>query len=370
MKKRMMEEKMRPQWRLYLLTIGLVLSPLSLPATTQDIGPLVEISRPNAVGSCNTGFNTFGTWPTDEAEEPYVAVNPVHPNNIVAVWIQGPIQDIIAAVSFDGGQNWQRVPIPLTVCSGGSFLGVADPWISFAPDGSLYAVALPSNSLPGSKFADVVMVTKSTDGGLQWSAPSVVPGSDSVDPYADHPSITADPTDTQFVYAIWGGTASGKSGPAIFTRTTDGGLTWEMARAIAQTASQSFIQFSQILVLPNGTLVDIFRYFWIDCPRPPVNPSAHRLHLLKSLLPQPVRHHQRAHAVVTHHDDVLIRVKLLMRTRRDIAHGDRFGALKPGLLVLPRFADVEQCETLAALLQRFDLAGGNFEVHKSVSGVR
>src|SRR2546428_137636 len=97
-------------------------------------GSLVELSRPNAVGTCNTGFNAFGTWPTDEAEEPYVAVNPVHPNNIVAAWTQGPFQDIIAAASFDGGQTWQQVPLPLTVCSGGPVLGTGDEWLSFAPN--------------------------------------------------------------------------------------------------------------------------------------------------------------------------------------------------------------------------------------------
>src|SRR5215470_14567530 len=116
----------------------LALAALSLgSAVAQDIGPLVELSRPNIVGSCNTGFNAFGTWPMDEAEEPVVAVNPVHPNNFVAAWIQDDFQDIVAATSFDGGQTWQQVPIPLTVCSGGSFLGVGDPWLSFAPDGTV-----------------------------------------------------------------------------------------------------------------------------------------------------------------------------------------------------------------------------------------
>jgi hypothetical protein len=199
------EKKMQRHRSLHPLAFVLVSGLLAVPAVAQDLGQLVEISRPNAVGSCNTGFSTFGTWPTDEAEEPDVAVNPVHPNNIVAAWIQGPFQDIIAAVSFDGGETWQRVPIPLTVCSGGSFLGAVDPWLSFAPDGNLYAVALTTNSLPGSKFVDEVMVTKSADGGLHWSAPFVVPGSDSVDPFADHPSLTADATNASFVYAIWGG---------------------------------------------------------------------------------------------------------------------------------------------------------------------
>ena len=260
---------MRTQLSLYLRAFVLI-SGLAGAALAQDIGPLVEISLPNAVGSCNTGFNAFGTWPMDEAEEPFVAVNPIHPNNFVVAWIQDDFEDIIAATSFDGGQSWQQVAIPLTVCSGGSFLVIADPWISFAPDGTLYAVALTTNSLSfPSKFVDQIMVAKSTDGGLHWSTLSAVPGSDTVDPYADHPSLSADPTDARFVYVIWNGSPSSHSSAAVFTRTTDGGLTWEPARAIVQTASQGYIQFSQILVLPDGTLLDIFE-FCSEQPKKPI----------------------------------------------------------------------------------------------------
>ncbi len=129
-------------------------------------------------GSCDTGFHTFGDWPVEEVGEPIVAVNPIHPNNIVTAWIQGPFQDIIAAVSFDGGQTWQSVPIPLTTCSGGPFGGAGDPWLSFAPNGDLYAVAET-----GSSFSTLgIYVSKSDDGGLHWSAPLLVPGSFSKDP--------------------------------------------------------------------------------------------------------------------------------------------------------------------------------------------
>jgi hypothetical protein len=55
----------------------------------------------------------------------------------------------------------------------------------------------------------------------------------------------------------------------VFTRTTDGGATWETARAIVQTASQSYIQFNQILVLPSGTVVDIFE-FYAEQPNKPI----------------------------------------------------------------------------------------------------
>src|SRR3989442_13475132 len=100
-------------------------------------GSLVELSRPNAVGTCDDGFAS-GAWSIDEAEEPSVAVNPVRPGNIVSAWIQGPFQNIVAAASFDGGQTWQRVPVPLTTCAGGQLLIAGDVWRSFAPDLILY----------------------------------------------------------------------------------------------------------------------------------------------------------------------------------------------------------------------------------------
>ena len=239
----------------------------------QSVVSLVELSRPNAVGTCDDGFAS-GAWPIDEAEEPFVAVNPVRPSNIVAAWIQGPFQNIVAAASFDGGQTWQRVPVPLTTCAGGQFLIAGDVWLSFAPDGILYGIALSGNAL-SSVLPEVL---KSTDGGLHWTA-SVPPGSSSVDPPADHPSITADPTNASLVYAIWNGTNSPHSGAAVFSRTADGGSTWEPPRAIIETASQSFTQFSQILVLPNGTLVDLYE-FYAQQPNGPITETS--LQLLRS----------------------------------------------------------------------------------------
>jgi hypothetical protein len=245
-------------------------------AAAPNASLLVELSRPNAVGTCNTGYNAFGTWPTDNAEEPSIAVNPVHPNNIVAAWIQGFFQDVIAAASSDGGQTWQQVPLPLTTCSGGPFLGAGDPWLSFAPNGDLYGSALAWTK--NSTSSRVLEVMKSTDSGLHWTT-SVVPGSNSLNPPADHPSLTADPTNAAFVYATWLGNDSPHSRSAVFARTTDGGSTWEPARAIFQSGEQSYIQFSQVLVLPNGTLVDLYQ-FYEQQPNGPVTQTS--LQLLRS----------------------------------------------------------------------------------------
>jgi hypothetical protein len=205
------------------------------------------------VGTCDSGFVTLpGTWTLDDALEPVVAVNPVNPRNLVAAWIQGLFQNIVAAVSFDGGRTWQPVPLPFTTCSGGPFPGAGDPWLSFAPNGDLHAVALVANTLA----SRVLGAAKSTDGGLHWSAPVLI--SDSTQPVPDHPSLTADPTDSRFVYAIWDTDAGGGRGPSGFSRTTDGGLNWEAPRTLVQQASHSAIQFSQVLVLPDGTLVDLY----------------------------------------------------------------------------------------------------------------
>ena len=242
-------------------------------ATAGDGGSLVELSRPNAVGTCDDGFAS-AAWSIDEAEEPSVAVNPVRPGNIVAAWIQGPFQNIVAAASFDGGQSWQRVPVPLTTCAGGQFLIAGDVWLSFAPDGILYGIALAGNALS----SVVPEVLKSADGGLHWTA-SVPPGSSSVDPPADHPSVTADPFNASFVYAIWDGSKAPHTGAAVFSRTTDGGSTWEPARALVEMASQSFIQFSQILVLPNGALVDLYEVY-VQQPNGPITQTT--LQLLRS----------------------------------------------------------------------------------------
>jgi hypothetical protein len=238
--------------------IGLMLAELlALPtvAGAATLGPLIELSRPNAVGTCDSGFVSLpGTWTLDDALEPVVVVNPTNPRNIVAAWIQGLLQNIIAAVSFNGGRTWQQVPIPLTTCSGGPFLRGGDPWLSFSPNGDLHAVALTSN-LHG---YNSVAATKSSDGGLHWSVPVLVSDA-STDPSAEHPSVTADPLDSRFAYAIWDTDASGTGNPSgAFSRTTDGGQTWEPQRVLARLQPQQTVQFSQIFVLPDGTLVNLF----------------------------------------------------------------------------------------------------------------
>jgi BNR repeat-like domain len=217
------------------------------------LSPPVELSRPNVVAGCDDGISLPGPWTLDDAAEPYVAVNPVDPKNIVAAWIQGPFQNIISASSFDGGKTWQQVPVPLTVCSGGLFLGTGDPWLSFSPNGDLYAIAAAGESFDNPSVA----VNKSTDGGLNWSAATIIYTPPDDITAGDKPSITADPKNSKFVYAVWEVYASsdGAGDHTVFARTSNGGKSWEPARTIFLPPLDNDDTDPQIAVLPDGTLV-------------------------------------------------------------------------------------------------------------------
>ncbi len=236
--------------------LGVVAGMLTLPCHAQfgQLGPLLELSQPNPVGSCDDGFRLPGTLTPNDANEPFVAVNSNNPKNIVSAWILGPFLDIIAGVSFDAGKSWQQVPIPMTLCSGGPYVAAGDPRLAFAPNGDLYAIIIAGNVLA----SRTVFISKSTDGGRHWSAPVGMPGNNTYFP-VDLTVVSPDPTDARFVYAIWDGSDNGHRGPAVFTRTTDGGNTWETTRVIVQTTPQDYVQFSQLIVLPGGVLVDVYQ---------------------------------------------------------------------------------------------------------------
>jgi ELWxxDGT repeat protein len=61
-------------------------------------GPLVEISNPDPLPSAPPGFSG-----TNFGAEPYVAVNPTNPKNIVAAWMDHPFNANAASVTFNGG---------------------------------------------------------------------------------------------------------------------------------------------------------------------------------------------------------------------------------------------------------------------------
>src|SRR5262249_14548542 len=155
--------------------------------------------------------------------------------------------------------TWQSVPIPgLTISSGGTYPHSSDPWLSFAPNGNLYLSAM-GHDFPGFGNPTALLVSKSTDGGLTWGAAATIATDTSGE--IDKPSITADPTDPRFAYATWvhfSLTGNIPAGTTMFSRTTDGGRTWEPARVIFDSGPGNMDQGHQIVVLPDGTLTEFF----------------------------------------------------------------------------------------------------------------
>lgn len=201
------------------------------------------------------------------AVEPVVAINPLHPANIVAIWQQDHDHGIVAGVSFDAGRSWRQVVIPgITGCTGGSYDYSDDAWAAFGADGVLHVSVHVADVLNDREGLSSHLYTRSTDGGLTWSTPvSLVPYLRPSAGMYGPGSIAADPVDPRLVYSLVptfaepGVTESTTfRGTVVLARSTDGGRSWEPARVIYDTGPGRLTTADHLLVLPNHELVDVF----------------------------------------------------------------------------------------------------------------
>jgi BNR repeat protein len=241
------------------------------PSSTDASGD-VTVSGTSAFGLCPLPGQ--GRTYTNAEVEPWLAVDPADPENLIAVWQQdrssaGAARAIVAGYSRDGGRAWRRTPAPFGSCAtfrppgGAVYERVSDPWVSCGPRGTCFASGLgvSEGGLSG------VLVSRSTDGGRTWAAARRIDGSDRTLGFDDKESITADPTDPNVVYVVWDRTVgSGQGGTPRrgpdppdeirFARSLDAGLTWEEPRVIGRVAGTPL--GNQIAVLPDGTLLNVF----------------------------------------------------------------------------------------------------------------
>ena len=224
--------------------------------------------------------------------EPYVASDPSGLAHLVGAyqqdrWNDGGSRGIVTARSTDGGGTWSTTTQTKssfctggTVANGGDFQRSTDPWTSISPNGATYLETLSIGD-PNTNFDNAILVMKSTDGGATWGDPTTLIRESLATTLNDKNSLTADPNDSNYVYAVWDrlefpnaharaaavANAFPFKGPIYFSRTTDGGLTWSPAARISGNGSISQTIGNQIVVLPdlnNGTfegqLVDGFNF--------------------------------------------------------------------------------------------------------------
>jgi hypothetical protein len=228
-------------------------------------------------------------FPNTEVE-PWFVANPQDAQNLVGFWQQdrwsdGGAHGLVAGVSQDGGLSWSKSWPKFTNCAGGTaangggYERASDPWVSFSPDGTLHAISI---SFDRSTAHNAVLTSRSTNGGRSWSDPITLREDNSnsgplANLFNDKESITADPVTAGNVYAVWDRIESPNNnpitppqayanalawhGPTWFARSTNNGASWETAHPIfAPQAARTQTIGNQILVLPDGTLVNGFNY--------------------------------------------------------------------------------------------------------------
>ena len=222
-------------------------------------------------GGCDAA-SSIGTLYANAEVEPYVAVNPANSANLIGVWQQdrwssGGAKGILAATSFDGGRTWATSMAAFSRCTGGSpanggdYERASDPWVAIGADGIAYQAAIAfsgQTNAPGSTNA--ILVSRSVDGGRSWASPTALI-QDGADNFNDKVSITADPTTAGYAYAVWDRLSAAGHGPSYFSRTTDGGSTWQASRSIYDPGGTSQTINNQIVVLTDGTLVMFFTQY-------------------------------------------------------------------------------------------------------------
>jgi hypothetical protein len=303
---------------------------VGVAAAAQELGPLTRVSGGRSpFAGCRAdrvGRQEGELFPNAEIE-PYVAANPRNPNNLLVGhqqdrWSNGGARGDLARVSTNGGASWSPIVIPrVSRCSGGEFLRASDPWVDFSPSGAAYYMSLafePDITDPDDPTVflgfgrNAMLVNRSTNGGRSWSDPITLIETDDPRFLNDKNSLTADPNDPRFVYAVWdrlqdftipppagfptGGGGRGArlraewlkeraaaeaaksaeqpepqqqgptevlfKGPTLFTRTTTGGRGWERPRVIFDPGPNAQTINNIVLVQPNGTVVDLFTHIY------------------------------------------------------------------------------------------------------------
>jgi hypothetical protein len=168
--------------------------------------------------------------------EPFIAINPSNPTNIVIAWMgfvfnNGSGLTIKVRSSFDGGNTWNA---PVIIPHQSGTYKSADVSMAFDQTGKLFICFIDWRESPDSGG---VFVSRSIDGGLTWTSP--VKARDVADDGSklpvDRPWLSVDPTGMNlFITTKPAPTVAPPNRPYL-TVSNDGGLSWQTWRYIDST---------------------------------------------------------------------------------------------------------------------------------------
>lgn len=174
----------------------------------------------------------------DAANEPSIAVDPLHPNRMAIGWRQfdarySNFREAGYAHTADGGRTWSVA----SVLEEGVFR--SDPVLGFDADGRFYYSSL---HVSGGVYS--VQLFKSWDGGATWPQKIQAFG-------GDKQWFTVDRTGgigRGHVYQSWS-VSAGCCGDSVFTRSVDGGCRFSLPRTVPLSPV-----WGTLAVGPDGTL--------------------------------------------------------------------------------------------------------------------
>ncbi len=273
----------------------------SLLSSSLGLTPLVQVSGDSPL---DPNIAPNGKVFLNSEVEAQIAVDPTNPAHAVAVWQQdryrsvGGARALVASVTTNAndpaGASWSApaaIPGFNAAILAPAFGRYTDPWVSIAPNGDVYATAIGLTVTGHFPTDTAVLVVKSTDGGFTWSAPTTLietqasPATLPINQANDKEMVVADPNDHtgQTTYVVWdqldfpSNTADFDAfhasaairENAFFSKTTDGGAHWTPALNLTNFMDLKAASGNQLVVEPDGTLVDVCTLFNGSGSQPP-----------------------------------------------------------------------------------------------------
>jgi len=222
----------------------------ALPSCDRSPSPLT--ARPASTAEANVRVSR-DSYP--EHVGPSLAANPRNPGQLLVACQGSPFtpEFIVTYRSVDGGASWHPGGRPAQPTAGPAG---DDVTVAFGGDGRGYVCAARSGHGANVSYASPdanrgVYVWRTDDGGRTFSPPlTLVEGG-----YSDHPWVAAGQGPGPYgrnVYAAWG---AGASHTALeFTRSTDGGVSFEPPRRVlAEARTPSLVSAGpQLAAGPDG----------------------------------------------------------------------------------------------------------------------